>query len=137
VIGAEVDLVLGQDHPVGQLPTHIALLELQAVRNRRAGQRDGDCRARAEVPRAADDLAGVALPHIHAAELEPVRVRMLLGLEHLPDEEAAEVPVRVRHPAGDDPVDLAAREHETTGQLLDGQVERDVLAQPGNRDLHG
>ena len=37
----------------------------------------------------------------------------------------------------DDAVDLAAREDKLRRELLDGPVERDVLAQPGDRDLHG
>ena len=55
VVGAEVDLVLGQDHPVGDLAAHLPALERDPVREHGAGQRHGDGRPGAEVPRAADD----------------------------------------------------------------------------------
>ena len=70
-------------------------LDRQPHRDRRAGQRDGDGRARAEVPRAADDRARLALPHVDRAELEPVGVRVLAGLEDAADAEQAEVAVLV------------------------------------------
>ena len=62
VVGAEVDLVLGEDHPVGHLAAQLAPLERQTVRERRAGERDGDRRAGAEVPGAADDLVRLRPP---------------------------------------------------------------------------
>ena len=37
VIDAELDLVLGEDHSVAELAANLALLELQAVRQHRAG----------------------------------------------------------------------------------------------------
>ena len=55
VLGAEADLVLGQDHPVGDLAAHLAPVELEPVRQHRARQRDADGGADAEVPGAADD----------------------------------------------------------------------------------
>ena len=137
MVRAERDLVLGQDHPVGELAAHLALLELEAVRKTRTRQGNRDRRTGTEVPGSADDLPRVALPHVDVAELEPVGVRMLLGLEYAPDEEAGEVAVLVGDAAMDDPVDLAAREHEPPAELLERQVERDVLAEPADGDLHG
>ena len=67
----------------------------------RARKRDGDGRARAEVPRAAHDLARRALAHVDLAELEAVGVRVLACLEHLADEEALEVAVLAGYPAPD------------------------------------
>ena len=93
-------------------PAHLALLELQAVRQHRARKRHTDGRAGAEVPRAADDLARVALPHVDLAQLQPVRVRMLDRVEHASDAEEAEVAVDVGDADGLDPVDLAGRDHE-------------------------
>ena len=37
VVRAELDLVLGQNHAVTELAANLALLELQAVRQHRAG----------------------------------------------------------------------------------------------------
>ena len=82
VIGAEVDLVLGEDHPLRHLAAELAALERQPVRQRRARQRDRDLRARAEVPGAADDLIRLALADVDLRQLQPVGVRMLVRLEH-------------------------------------------------------
>ena len=66
----ELQLALGEDHPVGQLASQLRLLEPLPVRQHRARERHGDRRAGAEVPGAADDLPRVALPHVDAAELQ-------------------------------------------------------------------
>ena len=101
VVGAELELALGEDHPARELAAELRLAErLLGPGQQRARQRDRDRRAGAEVPRAADDLARLALPHVDPAELEPVGVRVLAGLEHLADEEAAEVAVVVGTPRG-------------------------------------
>ena len=56
----------------------------------------------AEVPGTAHDLTGSPFAHVHAAELEPVGVRVLTRLEHVADAVEPEVPVDV----GDtDPLD--------------------------------
>ena len=79
---------------------------------------------------------GSLLADVDLRQLEPVGIRVLLRLEHLADEEELEVAVPVRDAAAHDAVDLAAREDEPSRELLDGQVELDVLAQPGDGDLH-
>ena len=55
----------------------------------RAGSDDGDRRAGAEVPRAADDRPRLAVADVDLRQLELVGVRMLAGLEHLADDEVA------------------------------------------------
>ena len=134
VVGAELDLVLGQDHPVRELAANLALVELQPAREDRAGQRDGHGRARAEVPGAADDLARLALPHVDPAQLEPVGVRVLLGRDHLADAEEAEVPVLVGDAAALDALDLGGRDREPRRELVERHLDRDVVPQPGDRD---
>ena len=83
----------------------------------RAGQRDGDRRAGLEVPRAADDLARVALPHVDLADAEPVGVRVRVDLEHAADEEAAEVAVHVRDADVDDALDLERRDRTSRSAI--------------------
>ena len=135
VVGAELELALGQDHPARELAAQLRLPErLVRPGQERARERDGDRRPGAEVPGAADDLARLALADVDAAELQPVRVRVLAGLDDAADEEAAEVAVGVGDAAVDDPVDLAAREDELRRQPLERPVEGDVLAQPGDRE---
>ena len=89
VIGAELDLVLGEDHPLGDLAAELAPLERRARSGASPRQRDRDRRAGAEVPGAAHDLVPVGLAHVDLRELETVGVRMLDGLEHVTDAEQA------------------------------------------------
>ena len=113
VVGAELDLVLGEDHPVAR-PRRgaCARSSCAAAREHGAGERDGDRRAGAEVPGAADDLARLALAHVDPAELQPVGVRVLLRLEHRADAEEAEVAVLVGDAAPLDALDLGGRDRE-------------------------
>ena len=77
VVVSEPDLVLGEDHPARRLAAQLALVErLVEDRQERPGERDGNGRASLEVPRAADDLAGVSLPHVDLADAQPIGVRM-------------------------------------------------------------
>ena len=108
VVLAELQLALGEDHPVRDLAAELRGLELLAVGEHRARQRDRDLGPGAEVPGAADDLPRLALPHVDLAQLQPVCVRVLAGLEHEPDPVEAEVAVLVRDSAVEDPLHLAA-----------------------------
>ena len=134
VVRAELDLVLGENHPVGELAPHLALLELKAAWENRARECNSDRRAGAEVPGPADDLARLALPHIDAAELQPVGVRMLVRREHLADAEEAEVAVLVRHASPLDSLDLGGGDREARGELLERHLDLHVVAKPGDRD---
>ena len=136
MVGAELELALREDHPVGDLAAELRLLEPQAAREDGAGQRDRDRRPGPEVPGAADDLARLALADVHAAELEAVGVRMLARLDHAPDLEEPVVAVLVGDPAPRDALDLAGRDREPVGDLLRRGRDLDVLAEPGERDLH-
>ena len=137
VVVAEPDLVLGEDHPARGLPAELALVE-RLVEDRQVGarQRHRDGRARLEVPRAADDLARVALPHVDLAHAQPVGVRMRVDLEDAADEEAAEVAVDVGHADVEHRVHLNRRREEPVRDLLDRRVDGDVLAKPGQRRAH-
>ena len=107
VVVAEPDLVLGQDHPARGLAAKLALVErLVEDREERTGQRDRDGRAGLEVPGAADDLAGIALPHVDLADAESVGVRVRVDREHAADQEAAEIPVEVGHTDVEHALDL-------------------------------
>ena len=116
MVVSEADLVLGEDHPARRLPAQLALVE-RLVEDRQEGtrQRDRDRRARLEVPRAADDLARVPLPHVDLAHAQPVGIRVRLDREHAADEEATEVAVEVRDADVDHALDLERR-GERVGQ---------------------
>ena len=137
MIRAELDLALGQDHPPRNLAAQLRLSErLVGAREPRAGKRDSDRGAGAEVPRAADDLPRRSLPHVDLAELQPVGVRVLARLEDLADEEETEIAVLVHRPARLDRVHLGRADAEPVGELVDGHREGDVVAQPGERNAH-
>ena len=125
MVGAEIDLVLGEDHPLGHGPAQLAPLECQPVRQRRPGERDGHRGSGAEVPGAADDLIGLVLTHVDPAELEPVGIRMLVGFEDAADPEEREVSLDA---ALLDPVHLGSRDRERVRDLLGGCVDAGVLA---------
>ena len=136
VVGAEVDLVLRQDHPVRELAAHRATLERDAVRKDGARQRDGDGRAGTEVPGATDDRARIALADVDPGQLQPVGVRVLDRVEHAADEEAPEVAVGVDHTARLDALDLRGRDRQPRRELVERHRERHVLGEPGERDSH-
>ena len=107
VVGPELELALGEDHPVGDDAPQRRPLQLHARPGSTApGQRDGDRGAGAEVPGAADDLARLRLADVDLAELQAVGVRVLARLEHAPDAEEPEVAVRVGDAAVGDALDL-------------------------------
>ena len=137
MVGAELELSLGEDHPARELAAELGLAE-RLLRPGQSGawQRDRDGRARAEVPGAAHDLPRLGLPDVDSAELEPVGIRMLAGLDDPADEEERVVAVLVHGPARLDGVHLGRTDAEAVHELRDGHVERDVVAQPGERELH-
>ena len=137
VVGAEADLVLGEDHPPRHLAPQLPLLE----RSREAGEQrarhpDGDGRPDSEVPRAADDLLRIGVADVDLAELEPIGVRMRIGGEHPPHDEAPEVAVDVGDAGVVDAVDLERRDREAARQVASGGGRLDVLPQPRERNPH-
>ncbi len=127
--------LLGEDHPVRDGPAKLGPLERAAVREHGAGKRDRHGRAGPEVPGAAHDLARLALPHVHPAELETVGVRVLAGLEDAADEVEGVVAVLVGDAAARDALHLARGDGEPLGELGRAGVHVDVLAQPGEGNL--
>ena len=132
----QLELALREDHPVRDLAAQLGALELRPAGQDGSGQRDRHRRAGAEVPRAADDLPRLVLPHVDAAELEPVGIRVLSGLEHLADAVQAEVSVDVGHADPLDALDDADRDVDARGELRRRQVDLHVLVEPAERDLH-
>ena len=137
VVVPEADLVLGEDHPARRLPAQLALVQrLVEDRQERTGQSDRDRRTRLEVPRAADDLARIPLPHVDLTHAQPIGIRVRIDREHAADEEATEVAVEVRDADVDHALDLERRDGESLSDLLDGRVDGDVLAKPRERNTH-
>src|SRR5512133_1299820 len=61
---------------------------------------------------------------------------MVHGFEHTADAEETEVAVNVGDADPLDALDLAGRDHEALGDLVDRTDDRDVLLQPADWDLH-
>ena len=133
---AELQLLLGQDHPVGDHSADLALLDRHAPGEHTAGEDDADGGPGLEVPGAADDLAWLLLADVDAAEPHPVGVGMRADLEDATNREVAEVRAVVRDTAVDDPLDLAGRGEEACRQLVQGRLDRDVVAEPGEGYAH-
>ena len=92
VVGAEVELVLGEDHPLGDLRRAACAARASARSGSVApGSATATFAPGAEVPGAADDRVRPVLPHVDRRELQPVGVGMLLRLEHVADAEEPEV----------------------------------------------
>ncbi len=93
VLVRDLELALGEDHAVRERAAQPRALERPAVGHAETGRGHGDGVARAEVPCAADDLAGLCAPGVDLAELQAVGVRMRVRLEHEAREHEAVEPV--------------------------------------------
>ena len=132
MIGADRDLVLGQDHPGGFDAAQLCLAELRAVRHHRAGPRDRNGLSRPDVRRAADDLRRLAVADVDHAHGQPVGVRMLVGAQDLADDEAVERADAVLV----DALDLGPCERQPLGELAQPEVRAHVVVEPFQRDSH-
>ena len=87
VVGAELELVLGQDHPRRLDPAELRLAQLLAAGHDGAGKRHRDGLARGDVWGAADDRP-LALAVVDDADAQAVGVRVLLGRDDVTDDES-------------------------------------------------
>ena len=133
----DADLVLGEDHPARRLPAKLPLVQrLVEDRQERTGQSDCDGGAGLEVPRAADDLARIPLPHVDLTHAQSIGIRVRLDREHATDEEAAEVAVDVRNADLGHRIHLQRRRKESLCDLIRRRAHSDVLAEPGEGRAH-
>ena len=123
VVGADRELVLSEDHPVGQLAAELFLPQLLAVWHDRAWPRDRDHLPGRDVVGATDDLHRGRAADLDHADAEPVGIGVLVAFEHLPDDEVLE-PV---HPVALNPLDLRAGHRQPLRQRLGVQVRSAVL----------
>ena len=132
VIGADRELVLGEDHPVGLDPAQLRALELRAVGHDRAGRRDGDRLARRHVGRAAHDRGRLACADVDDAHGQAIRVGVALGRQDATDAEVLQRRDAVRV----DAVDLRAGHRQPLAELLRGQAGIAEVVEPEERQPH-
>ena len=135
VVGAELDLVLGEDHPVRELAANLALLELQPAREhaRRAARRP---RSRPRRSSRRRRRSGAARP--------PPRRRGRAGAgrrsgacrprARAPTRKRPRLPSSSGTPRRSMPSTSAVETESRVGELVERHLERDVLPQPGDRD---
>ncbi len=128
---ADPKLGLGEDHPVGDDAAQLRLSELLPVGHRRPRQRHRHRLSGGDVGRPADDRAG-RVAGVDLADAEPVGVRMLLGRDDAPDDEA----LRRRRADVRDALGVGRAQGEQGEQIRRRDPRVAVLAQPGVRDLH-
>ncbi len=132
MVGADRELVLGEDHPVRGDAAQLRLLELRAVGHDGPGPRDRDALPRGDVRRPADDLCLHAVADLHRADGQPVGVGVGRGLQHAPDDERVEVADAVMV----DAIDLGAGHRQSLGEVARIQTGVAVSAQPFDADPH-
>ena len=132
VLGADRELVLGQDHPVGLHAAQLGHAELRPVGHDGARARDGDDLPGRDVGRPAHDLLRAAVAHVDHAHAEAVGVGVPTGLEHAADDEALE---RVDAVVVDG-LDLRAGHGQALLERADRQAGVGVLAEPFDGNAH-
>jgi hypothetical protein len=132
VVGADRQLVLGEDHAVGLDAAQLGPLELGPVGHHRAGESDGHRLAVRHVGRAANDLARLAVADVDHADAEAIGVRVALGGEHAADDEV----LQRGHAVRVDALDLGAGHRQALGELVRRQPGVAVGVQPLDRKSH-
>ena len=142
-VGRQVDdalVVVGQFH-LGFRDEHAAAFDAAnganaerdlLARNVGAGRREHAVHAGARVRRAAHDLDRIAGAGVDDADAQPVRVRMLLRLDHPGDGEGAK---RLRLVL--DVLHLEPNHRELAGERVERLVGGEMLFEPRQRELHG
>ena len=114
------------EHTVGLDAAQLALFDLDAAGQMRAGKRGGYIVAHMDVPRAGDDLHGLRLPNVDLQDPHVVGIFVALHLEHLAHDHIPEFLV-----AALDRLDLRAGERHIVVELLVGDIlEVNELVEP-------
>ncbi len=136
MIARQAEFIGGAHHPLGFVAVGLALGNLKAARQDRAGQRDRHAPAHVAIRRAAHDGAHAAVirTDIHRAERDLLlEIRDLLAREDFAHDD-----IRQRRQAGVvDALDLEAEEGDGALQFFRGGVEPDILPEPVAGDFHG
>ena len=128
----QAELALGAQHAAALDAADLRFLELRPGGGDHAsGAREDALHAGARVGRAAHHLESFAAPGIDGADAEPVGVGVRAGLDHVADHEFGERGGRIV-----DRVDLEPDHRQPFGDRLAPGVGIEMLAQPGQGELH-
>ncbi len=127
----QAELIAGAEHAVADDAHLLGPLDPPVARQDGPRQRHGHALTGRDVGRAAHDVERLAGPHGHARQRQPVRARMLLDRQQLPDDDL----LPVRAPALD-ALDLHAEQRQPLRQGLGRHVDVDELAQPAQGHPH-
>ncbi len=132
VVGADRELVLGQDHPLRFDASEVRGGERAPVGEQRTGPGDRDDLAALHVGGATHDLGPLAVAELDLAHLQALGVRVRTGFEHAADE----ISGAARRPVMLDPLDIGARQREPLGERLGAELGRAVDVKPLEGDAH-
>ena len=131
VLLAQLELTHRAEHAdAGHAPDHRLLQHLAGDRDDRAFGREHRLHAGARVGGAANHLEDT-VPGLDGAQAQPVGIGMLAGLSHIGDAEGAEIRTGVGHA-----LDLEAEHGQPVADRLQRGVGRQMLLEPGQRELH-
>ena len=125
MVGGDAELALAHHHPVGFQAAQLRFPELRSVGHHAAWQHHGHAGAGVRVGGAGHDLDFPAA-EVDLRDEEPVGVGVGAELDHLPHHDLA-----VGDAEAVDAVDLLAVQGEQVDQFCGGQVEVEVLVEPG------
>ena len=131
-LGADLHLLLGEDHPRRRDAAQLRLAELRAVAEHGSGKGDRDGLPGGDVGSPADDRPLLPLAYVDPAHPQPVGVRVRVGGKDAADDES----VAGAGADGGDPLDLGAGHRQPLGEQLRRQAGVAMLVEPGDGDLH-
>ncbi len=129
-VPGQAELVARAEHAVAHDAHLLGALDRPVARQDRPRQGDRHALPRGDVRRAADDVEDVR-PDAHPREGEPVGARVLRHLEQLSRDDVAPL-----GPPALDSLHLHAQERQAVSQLLRGERNVDIVAQPGEGHSH-
>jgi hypothetical protein len=130
-VGGQAQLVARAEHAVADDAHLLGALDAAVAGQDRTRQRDWDALAGGDVRGAADDLERLAVPHRDGRERQPIGARVSLHGEQLADDDV--LPVA---PPAFDALHVDAEQRQALGELFRGELDVDVVAEPGERDPH-
>ena len=129
--GGNIQLGAGAQHTAGNLPAHLALLDLHAARQVRTLERRRHAHARVHVRRAAYDLDRLFLTDVHHADVQVVGIGMIHAGKHLAYDHVVKLRAGLFHA-----LDGRAGHNHFGGVFLAAHVDVHIFPKPLHWHLH-